>query len=146
MRERGKNNLTDKLWSFASFVTLKFLRNVCLRERTNLIYLNQAHSQCVQNDVPPPKKNLTTSFDFTKWATFLSFFSMNNIKDTTATCVSELWPFLRKNICVTLDSLTFLSSTPLFASWISCCLSRKPSLVIAAIFCRLSLSWRPSSL
>lgn len=42
--------------------------------------------------------------------------------------------------------LTFLSSTPLMASWISCCLSRKPSLVISAIFSRLSLSLRPRSL
>lgn len=41
---------------------------------------------------------------------------------------------------------TFLSSTPLMASWISCCLSRKPSLVISAIFSRLSFSLRPRSL
>lgn len=32
------------------------------------------------------------------------------------------------------------------ASWISCCLSRKPSLVISAIFSRLSLSLCPRSL
>lgn len=43
-------------------------------------------------------------------------------------------------------NVTCFSCCPFLASSMSCCFRRKPSLVISAIFCRTSLSLRPSSL
>lgn len=129
--------------------------------------VNQAHSECVSRMFSKSSKN--NSFNSSAYNNqnigdlggykivgenifqHLHYISINigkSIFDTAITHVSEIWILIIKqtNSSVFLVSHTLLSSTPLLASWTSCCLSRRPSLVISAIFCRLSLSLRPSSL